>query len=84
MRMGRGDGASAPRNTADGPRLYLRAPFHPQFLESPGFIEVVILKSETREGMKKAYNITGQGKKAVPLFKSLEEIERERLEKARE
>jgi len=58
-------------------------PLRPQFLETPGFIEVVILKSETREGMMKAYSITGAGKKVVPLFKRLKELEKEILRKTR-
>jgi len=55
-----------------------------KFLRSAGFIEVVILKSVTREGIMKAYQITGKGKKVVSLFKRYEETEREILEKTRE
>ena len=55
-----------------------------KFLKSAGFVEVVILPSETREGMMKAYQITGKGKKVVSLFKRLEETEKEILEKVRE
>jgi len=46
-----------------------------KFLRSNGCIEVVIIKSDTRDGMKKAYNVTGMGKKVVPLFKRLEDTE---------
>jgi len=52
-------------------------PFALSSLETPGFIEVVILKHDTRDGMRKAYSITGAGKKVVPLFKRLEETESE-------
>jgi len=48
-----------------------------RFLRAAGFIEVVIIRSETRDGMRKAYALTGLGKKAVPLFKRLEETEKE-------
>jgi len=67
-----------------GPRPSSRDPFAHSPLEAPGFIEVVILPSETREGMMKAYQITGKGKKVVSLFKRLEETEKEILEKVRE
>jgi len=55
-----------------------------RFLRSSGFVQVVIIPSLTRNGMRKAYSITGLGKKAVPLFKRLEETEKEILEKVRE
>jgi len=50
-----------------------------KFLRSTGCIEVVIIKSDTRDGMKKAYNLTGKGKKVVGLFKRLDDTEREIL-----
>jgi DNA-binding HxlR family transcriptional regulator len=50
-----------------------------KFLRSRGCIEVVIIRSETRDGMRKAYNITTKGKKMVPLFKRLEDTEGEIL-----
>jgi len=54
-----------------------------QFLRSNGCIEVVIIRSETRDGMRKAYSITAKGKGVVPLFRRLEETEKEILEMAK-
>lgn len=54
-----------------------------RFLRSSGCIEVVIIRSDTRDGMKKAYTITEKGKKVVPLFKRLEETERDILSSIR-
>jgi len=55
-----------------------------KFLRSSGFIEVVIIKHDKRDGMRKAYTVTVNGKKMVPLFKTLDDTEREILERMRE
>ena len=54
------------------------------FLRRTGFIEVVIIRSETRDGMRKAYQITGKGKKMIPIFKRYEDTANEIMEKIRE
>ena len=67
-----------PEQPPPPPRASVREhPFPLSSLESPGFVEVVILKHDKREGMRKAYTITGLGKKALPLFKMREETENE-------
>jgi len=54
-----------------------------RFLRSNGCIEIVIIRSETRDGMRKAYELTGKGKKMVPLFARLKETEKDILEMVR-
>jgi len=51
-----------------------------KFLRKAKFIEVVILPSLTREGMRKAYDLTAKGKKVVPMFARLKDTEKKILE----
>jgi len=54
-----------------------------RFLKKAGFIKVVIIRSEVRDGMRRAYELTEKGRKALPLFKEHAEAEDKIFEMAR-
>jgi len=54
-----------------------------KFLRRAKFIEVVIIPSITRDGMRKAYQLTTKGKKIIPYFMKMRDTERKILARAK-